>query len=530
VTRSVGSRAGAEAPATGDRGGVVALPRRRVSAVVGALLLGTLLSGLDQMAVSTALPTIVGDLGGASHLTWLVTAYLLASTVSTPLWGKLGDLYGRKVFFQLALVLFLVGSVLSGACRSMVELILARGVQGLGGGGLLVGAQAVIGDVVAPRERARYQGLFSAVFAVTSLVGPLVGGLVTQAAGWRWVFYLNLPIGVVALAAAAVALPTALPTGLTRTQRVIDYRGAVVLAAAASCLLLCAGLGGTEYPWPSAPIVGLAVAGVLLSGVWAVIERRAVDPVLPLALFGNRVFAAGAVISVVTGFVMFGVTVFMPVFLQVVRGVSPAASGVGVLPLMVGLLVTSLGSGVLISRTGRYRVIPVTGAGATTVALLLMSLVGPGTPAVLVDVCLAVLGAGLGCVLQVLVVAVQAAVPHDQLGAATGGITFFRSIGGAFGTAVFGAVFANLLTDRLAALPPVPALPGGSAAGVSPARLHELAPSVRDAVVGAYTSSVQTVFLTAAAVAAAAFALSWLLPEITLRGARDAAAGSAPGR
>jgi EmrB/QacA subfamily drug resistance transporter len=516
VTRPNDALTGSGDLAVDDVTGVVTLPRHQIRAVITALLLGTLLSGLDQMAVSTALPTIVGDLGGASHLTWLVTSYLLASTVSTPLWGKLGDLYGRKVFFQLALALFLLGSVLSGVCENMLELILARGVQGLGGGGLIVCAQAIIGDVIVPRERGKYQSLFSVVFAVTSLIGPLAGGLVTQAVGWRWVFLLNLPIGVAAMVVAAVALPARLP----RTRRVIDYRGAVLLAAAASCLMLCAGLGGPDHPWLSAPIVGLGVAGAVFSGLWVFLERRAEDPVLPPTLFGNRVFAAGSAVSVMTGFVLFGVTVFLPVFLQVVRGVSPIMSGVGVLPLMVGLVVTSLGSGVLISRTGRYRAFPVCGTAAMAVGLALLSLVGPATPSIWVDVCLAVLGGGIGCVLQVLVVAVQAAVGHDQLGAATGGVTFFRSVGGAFGTAVFGALFANLLVARLAELPGGITLTGGAAAEISPARLRALHEPMRHAVVAAYTSSVQTVFLAAAGVAALAFVLTLFLPEVKFRESR----------
>ncbi|HZZ48928.1 MAG TPA: MFS transporter [Pseudonocardia sp.] len=516
MTRSNDALTGSDELIFDDVTGVVTLPRQRVRAVIIALLLGTLLSGLDQMAVSTALPTIVGDLGGAAHLTWLVTAYLLASTVSTPLWGKLGDLYGRKVFFQLALALFLLGSVLSGICGTMLELILARGVQGLGGGGLIVCAQAIIGDVIVPRERGKYQSLFSVVFAVTSLVGPLAGGLVTQAVGWRWVFLMNLPIGIAAMVVAAVALPAQLP----RTRRVIDYYGAVLLAAAATCLMLCAGLGGPDYPWLSAPIIGLGLAGVLLGALWVILERRAVDPVLPPALFANRVFAAGAAVSVMTGFVLFGVTVFLPVFLQVVRGVSPVMSGVGVLPLMVGLVATSLGSGVVISRTGRYRAFPVCGTAAMAVGLGLLSLVGPATPAVWVDVSLALLGGGIGCVLQVLVVAVQAAVRHDQLGAATGGVTFFRSIGGAFGTAVFGAIFANLLAVRLTALPGGLTLTDGSAAEISPARLRAMSEPMREAVIAIYTSSVQTVFLAAAGVAALAFVLTLFLPEVKFQESR----------
>ena len=490
-----------------------AIDRRRVLLIVGTLLLGMLLAALDQTVVSTALPTIVGDLGGASHIAWIVTAYLLTSTVSTPLWGKLGDLYGRKRFFQAAIVIFLVGSALSGASQSLLMLIVFRAVQGLGAGGLMVGAQAIIGDIVAPRERGRYQGLFGAVFAVTTVVGPLIGGFLTQDASWRWVFYINLPLGAVALAVTAAVLPG----NLRRVRQAIDYAGTVVLTLAVTALVLVVSLGGVTYAWASTPIVALAVIGVVLLVVWAAVERRAKEPVLPLRLFANRVFSAASVIGFVVGFALFGAVTFLPVFLQVAKGADPTTSGVKMLPLMGGLLATSIVSGILISRWGRYKVFPVVGSAVMTLGMYLLSTVGVATPDRLMYVYMVVLGLGLGGVMQVLVIAVQNAVPHHDLGVATAGATFFRSIGGSFGAAVFGAIFANLLKSRLAAALHGLVVPKGLGATVSPAALSHLSPAVAHGVQSAYSSTIDTVFLVAVPISAVAFFLTWLLPEIRLK-------------
>ena len=333
------------------------LSHRRVLVVIGALMMGMFLAALDQTVVSTALPTIVGDLHGASHLTWVITAYLLASTVSTPLWGKLGDQFGRKFFFQAAIVLFLVGSALSGLSHSMLELIAFRALQGLGGGGLMVGAQTIVGDVVSPRERGRYMGLFMAMFGVTTVIGPLIGGVFVEYLSWRWIFYINIPIGGVALVVTAVALPGA----LGRVHRVIDYLGSAFLALAATALVLFTSLGGVSYPWTSPFIIGLAVAGVVFTVAFLLAERRAVEPVIPLRLFANPVFSAASAIGFVVGFAMFGALTFLPVFLQEVKGVSAIASGVRLFPMMGGLLVASIGSGLLVSRWGRYKIFPVVG-------------------------------------------------------------------------------------------------------------------------------------------------------------------------
>ena len=489
--------------------------QRRVLVIIGALLLGMLLAALDQTIVATALPTIAGDLHGLSELSWVVTAYILASTASTPLWGKLGDLYGRKTFFQAAIVIFLVGSVLSGISHTMGQLIAFRAVQGIGGGGLMIGAQAIVGDVVAPRDRGRYQGIFGAVFGVTSVLGPLLGGFFVDNLTWRWVFYINLPTGAVALGVTAIVLPNA----RKRISHVIDYLGTVLLAGAATSLVLLTTLGGTTYAWSSAPIYTLAALGVVLIGLFVLVERRAVEPVLPLRLFTSRVFTVASLVGFVVGFAMFGAITYLPQYMQVVRGQSPTGSGLQLLPLMAGLLLTSTVSGILISRWGRYKAFPIAGTAVMTLGMYLLSHLGVGTPPLHYTVFMFVLGVGIGGVMQVLVIAVQNVVPYRDLGVATSGVTFFRSIGGSFGTAVFGAIFAGQLTGNLAhylAGTPVPA--GFNAeAGASPAALAQLPPAVHSGFIHAYAASLHTVFLSAVPIAAVAFLLTWWLQEVPLR-------------
>jgi EmrB/QacA subfamily drug resistance transporter len=479
------------------------------------LLLGMFLAALDQTIVATALPTIAGDLHGLARLAWVVTAYLLASTVSTPLWGKLGDQYGRKIFFQAAIVIFLIGSALAGLSQTMTELIIFRAIQGIGGGGLMVGAQTIVGDVVPPRERGRYQGFFGAVFGVTSVIGPLVGGFFVDNLSWRWVFYVNLPIGVIALVVVAAVLPGR----RGREQHSVDYLGTIMIGGAATSLVLLTSLGGVTYPWGSGIIVTLGVLAVAFVAGFVVAERRAAEPVLPLHLFAKPVFAAAGAIGFVVGFAMFGALTYLPQYFQVVKGVSPTISGLRLLPLMGGLLLTSIGTGQLISRRGRYKVFPVLGTATMTVGLYLLSHLSPQTGALFASAGMFLLGVGIGATMQVLVIAVQNAVDYADLGAGTSGTTFFRSIGGSFGTAVFGAIFDHVLpgniTSALHGLTLPPAV--GITSGASPAALAKLPPAVHAALVSGYSASIRTVFLAAVPVGAVAFALTWTLKELPLR-------------
>ncbi len=501
-------------PGSGGNGALPGLSRRSILLIIGALMLGMLLAALDQTIVSTALPTIVGDLKGGSHIAWVITAYLLATTVSTPLWGKLGDQYGRKTFFQAAIVIFLIGSVLSGISHSMVELIAFRAIQGLGSGGLMVGAQAIVGDIVSPRERGRYVGLFGAVFGVASIVGPLLGGVFVDNLTWRWIFYINIPIGIIAL----IVVASQVPGKLRRVHHVIDYLGTTVLALAATSFILLTSLGGTTYGWNTAPIWILGIAGVVLTGAFVVVERKAVEPVLPMHLFRLRAFWVTSVVGFIVGFAMFGAITYLPAFFQVVRGVSPTLSGVQLLPLMAGLLIVSIGSGQLISRTGRYRFWPIAGTAMTTLGLYLLSLMGVGTSSLQDSLYMLVLGMGIGGVMQVLVIIVQNAVPHSELGVATSGATFFRSIGGSFGTAIFGAIFANVLVGNLAKHLQGVRLPSGfSSANVTPALLSHLPPAIHQGFVAGYAESIQTVFIVAVPIAALAFLASWLIPQVELK-------------
>ena len=341
------------------------LSHRRVLTIIGALMLGMLLAALDQTIVSTALPTIVADLHGGSHITWVVTAYLLAATVSTPLWGKLGDQYGRKTFFQAAIVLFLAGSVLSGFSTSLAMLVACRALQGLGGGGLMVGAQAIVGDIVSPRDRGRYQGLFGATFGLASVVGPLLGGVLVDNLSWRWIFYVNIPLGAIAL----VVIASQVPGHLSRLHHDIDYAGIVTLSIGVTGLVLLTSLGGTTYAWGSLPIILMGAGGAVFLAIFAYIERSAKEPILPLHLFSNRTFSVASAVGFIVGFAMFGAILFLPLFFQVVKGANPTTSGLLLLPLMAGLLVTSIGSGQAISRTGRYRAFPIAGTAIMTLGL-----------------------------------------------------------------------------------------------------------------------------------------------------------------
>ncbi|HEX5566705.1 MAG TPA: MDR family MFS transporter [Streptomyces sp.] len=492
-------------------------PRRTVWLAISALLLGLLLAALDQTIVATALPTIVSDLGGLNHLSWVVTAYLLASTAATPLWGKLGDQYGRKRLYQGAIVLFLAGSALCGLAQNMAELIAFRAVQGLGGGGLMVLSMAIVGDIVPPRDRGRYQGVFGAVFGATSVLGPLVGGLFVDHLSWRWVFYVNLPLGAVALAVVAAALHVP----VRRERHRIDYLGTLLIASVATCVVLVTSLGGTTWGWGSVQVVGLVVFGAVLLLAFVRVERRAAEPVLPLGLFRLRTFTICSVIGFVMGFALFGSMTYLPTFLQVVHGISPTMSGVHMLPMVLGLLVSSTGSGQIVSRTGRWKVFPVTGTAVTAVGLLLLHRLDENSTTWQMSGAFLVLGLGLGLVMQVLVIAVQNAVPYEHLGVATSGATFFRSIGASVGVSALGAVFAAALNSRLTEALRDRALPPGvSPEGLrsDPRAVGELAPGVRADVLHAYAESITGVFLWAVPVVLAASVLAWFLKEEPLRG------------
>jgi EmrB/QacA subfamily drug resistance transporter len=499
------SAAAAALPAPATR------PRREVLVVFAALMLAVLLAALDGTIVATALPTITAELGGLDQLSWVVTGYLLASTIATPLYGKLGDLYGRKRVFQAAIVIFLVGSALCGQAQGMGELIAFRTVQGLGGGGLIVLAQAIIGDVVSPRDRGRYQGIFGAVFGISSVAGPLIGGFLVDNASWRWIFYVNLPIGIVALAVIAVALRV--PE--QRREARIDVLGTILLSLAAGCFVLATSLGGQTYGWGSWQIVGLGVVTVAATALLIPVEKRAAEPVLPMSLFSSRVFTMAGAIGFIVGFGLFGATTYLPLFLQIVTGASPTGSGLELLPLILGLLVTSIGSGQIIARWGHYRPFPIAGTALMVVGFWRLSTMSPDTSALERSLDMLILGLGIGLVMQVLVLAVQNDVDYRNLGVATSGATFFRSIGGCFGVAICGAIFSNRLGAELAGLANLP--PALASGNVTRDQVAQLPPVARDAFVGAYADALSTVFLVCAPVAALAFVLAWLLPEKPLR-------------
>jgi len=483
---------------------------RQVRLTFGALMLVLLLAALDQTIVATALPTIVGDLGSVSKLSWVVTAYLLASTVVGPLYGKLGDLYGRKIVLQVAIVIFLVGSALCGISQSMTQLIVFRAVQGLGGGGLLVVTIAAVGDIIAPRDRGRYQGYFGAVFGVATVVGPLLGGFFVDSLSWRWIFYINLPIGLVALG----VLATVFQAHGDRISRQIDYLGAVLLAGGLSAIVLFTTLGGTTYPWASIQMIVLLVVGAVLLVGFVVAEARAAEPILPLAIFRNRVVRVTSAIGFIVGVAMFGSVTYLPLYLQNVKGHSPTVSGLLITPLVAGLLVASITSGNLISRFGRYRPFPIAGTALMTAGLLLLSRLQVDTSSWVAAAYMLVVGLGVGSVMQVLVLAAQNAVDYRYLGVVTSGSALFRQIGGSVGVSVFGAIFANQLARNLAGKLPA-GVPTPTAA--NPAAVKRLPPAIHDVYVTAVTASLRPIFLVAAGVAVVGFAIAWRLPELQLR-------------
>lgn len=489
----------------------------RLGVMFSSLMLVVLLAALDQTIVSTALPTITGDLGGVAYIAWVVTGYLLATTVVTPFYGKLGDMYGRKLMLQVGIALFLTGSVLSGLAQNMGQLIAFRAVQGLGGGGLIVTAMAVVAELVPPRERGRYQGIFGAVFAFATLAGPLLGGFVVDHLSWRWIFFINVPLGVAAIVIVGLVFRTA----PKRQRQTIDYTGALLLTGALSATVLFASTGGAVLPWNSLPVIGLGLAAFALTLAFIAAESRARSPILPLHLFAEPVFAVAATMSLIMGMAMFGSITYIPLYLQIVQGASPSVSGLLLAPLMGGVVITSTLSGHLISRLGRYRPFPIAGTALMTLGLYLLSRLPAAAPVWTAPAYLLVLGLGMGMVMQVLVLAVQNAVDFHHLGVATSGNAMFRQIGGAIGVSLFSAIFSAQLAGALAHLTaPDFQLP----ATADPATIATLPIKVRDAYAQAVADALQPVFLAASWLAAVAFLLSWRLHELPLSKAVAASA------
>jgi EmrB/QacA subfamily drug resistance transporter len=493
------------------------LSHRQILIVLAGVMAGMLLFALDQGIVGTALPRIVSELGGLDRLSWVVTAYLLTSTATTPLWGKISDLYGRRLIFQVAIVIFLVGSALSGLSQDMGQLIAFRALQGVGGGGLFAIALSIIGDVIPPRERGRYQGYFGAVFGVSSVAGPLLGGWLTDGPGWRWIFYINLPVGLAAL----VVTSAVLKMPVVRRQHRIDYLGAAAIVGAVTCLLLYLDWRGNAYGWTEAGAMALLGGAAALAALFVWIERRAVEPIIPLRLFGNQVFSVGNAFAFLAGIAMFGTIIFLPVYLQAVKGFSPTESGLALLPAIVGIFSTSITSGQLISRTGRYKIYPVIGAAVMTVGLLALSRLDVDTPFWQVAISEYLFGAGLGFTMQTIVTAVQNSVDRRDMGAATSSITFFRQMGGSVGAALFGAVLssrlAHYLTEQLATAGIRPGSGGPRVDANNVQAIQQLAEPVRGVVLGAFTNALDDVFLVGVPFVALAFLVALLLKEVPLR-------------
>ncbi|MFB7172883.1 MDR family MFS transporter [Streptomyces sp. NPDC056254] len=492
---------------------------RSVRVVLMALMIAMLLAMLDNMIIGTAMPTIVGELGGLEHLSWVVTAYTLATAASTPIWGKIGDMYGRKGAFLTSIVIFLIGSALSGMAQTMGQLIGFRAVQGLGAGGLMVGVMAIIGDLIPPRERGKYQGMMAGVMALAMIGGPLVGGTITDHMGWRWSFYINLPLGAVALAMVTAVLH--LPKAAERQRPKIDYLGAALLTVAITSTVLVTTWGGNEYAWASAQILGLAGVGVLSTAAFLYVETRAAEPVMPLHIFRSRNFTLMSVIGFLVGFAMFGGVLYLPLFQQSVQGASATNSGLLLLPMLLSMMAVSLIAGRVTTNSGRYKIFPIVGGGLMVVGMFLLATMDTGTTRLVSGLYMAVLGAGLGFLMQITMLVAQNSVEMKDMGVASSSATLFRTLGGSFGVALMGSLFTSQVTDTMSdRLGPEAA----GAAQLDAASLAKLPEAVREAYQYAVAAGTHSAFLLGAGVAVLGFLAAWFVKEVPLRGAGPAPA------